>query len=205
MRAVLLTTFVLAGLVAVPASQAQRDDRPTESTERAFTAGGLVAFDLVAGDYRITGSPDERIHVAWRTRDRNDDEIDALVAIDVMGSEATVTVERTKVFGNLGVDVDIQVPSRSDLDVALSAGELSIAGITGNKAITMNAGEIDVDVGRVADYGLVSASVWAGELQARPFGQNKEGLFRSFNWTGEGPYRIQASLKAGEMTFREPR
>lgn len=205
MRTALLTTVALAGLVAVPFSQAQRDERPTESMERAFAAGGLVAFDLVAGDYRITGSPDARIHVLWRTRDRNDDEIDARVAIDVKATEATITVERTKVFGNLGVDVDIQVPSRSDLDVELSAGELSIAAITGNKTITMNAGEIDVDVGRVADYGLVSASVWAGELQAWPFGQNKEGVFRSFNWTGEGPYRIQASLKAGEMTFHAPR
>jgi len=205
MRVQLATTVVLATLVTVPTSQGRRDDRPVNSTERAFPAGGLVALELTAGDYRITGSPDDRIHVRWRTEDASGDAIDARVAIDVKPAEATVTVERTALFGNLGVDVDIEVPSRSDLFVELSAGELRIAGITGNKTVSMNTGELDVDVGRAADYAIVSASVWAGEVTARPFGHDHEGVFRSFTWTGTGRYRLEARLKAGEITFRAPR
>jgi hypothetical protein len=97
------------------------------------------------------------------------------------------------------------VPARSDLHVELSAGELRLAGIRGHKTISMSAGELDVDVGRAADYGLVSASVWAGEITARPFGHDHEGVFRSFNWTGPGPYRLEARLKAGELTLFEQR
>ena len=203
MRVAIVTALVLAGLVAAPASQTSRADRPTDSVDRAFPAGGLVALELAAGDYRITGSPDARIHVLWRIRDAAGDDITPRVAIDVTSAEATVTVERTALLGNLGVDVDVQVPARSDLHVELSAGELRVAGIRGHKTITMNAGELYVDVGRAADYGAVSASVWAGEIAARPFGHDHEGVFRSFNWSGPGPYRLEARLKAGELTLFE--
>lgn len=205
MRVQLVTALVFTTVVAAPTSQGRRDDRPSDSVERAFSAGGLVALELTAGDYRITGSPDDSIHVGWRTRDAAGDPIDARVAIDVKPTEATVTVERTALLGNLGVDVDIQVPSMSDLFVELSAGDLRIAGVTGNKTISMSAGDLDVDVGQASDYASASASVWAGEVTARPFGHDHEGVFRSFTWTGAGRYRLEARLKAGEITFREAR
>ncbi len=205
MRAQLLTAVALVALLAAPTAQDRRDDRPVDSVQRAFPAGGLVALELTAGDYRIVGSPDDRIHVRWRTQDAAGDAIDASVAIDVKPSEATVTIERTALFGNLAVDADIEVPSRSNLFVEMSAGDLRIAGVTGDKTISMNAGDLDVDVGRAADYGLVSASVWAGEVTARPFGHDHEGVFRSFTWKGSGRYRLEARLKAGEITFREAR
>ena len=45
----------------------------------------------------------------------------------------------------------------------------------------------------------MEASVWAGDVDARAFGLSKEGLFRSVDWRGKGPYRLKASLKAGEV------
>jgi len=54
-------------------------------------------------------------------------------------------------------------------------------------------------VGRPRDYHSVAASVWAGEVRATPFKISKEGLFRSFNWTGNGSYSLEARLKAGEV------
>jgi hypothetical protein len=102
-------------------------------------------------------------------------------------------------------EVDIQVPSRADLYVRLTAGELTIEGIEGNKDVGLHAGELDIDVGRPEDYKSVSASVWAGELHATPYNENKEGLFRSFDWTGKGPYTLEARLKAGEVRLHANR
>lgn len=52
---------------------------------------------------------------------------------------------------------------------------------------------------RPDDYRRVEASVWAGELKAAPFRISKGGLFRSFDWRGDGEYRLRAKLKAGEL------
>ena len=56
-----------------------------------------------------------------------------------------------------------------------------------------------IDVGRAEDYNSVDASVWAGDIKAEPFNTVKGGLFRSFEWSGHGPYRLHARLKAGDL------
>ena len=93
----------------------------------------------------------------------------------------------------------IQVPKQSDLYVRLTAGDLRIAGIRGNKDVELRAGDLDIDVGSADDYKKVDASLWAGDLKASAFNIVKEGLFRSFEWTGKGTYRLHAHLMAGDM------
>lgn len=56
-----------------------------------------------------------------------------------------------------------------------------------------------IDVGRAADYSHVDASVWAGDITAPAYNVTKGGLFRSFEWTGKGRYRLHAHLKAGDL------
>jgi hypothetical protein len=60
-----------------------------------------------------------------------------------------------------------------------------------------------IDVNRAEDYHAVDASIWAGEIHADPFSVHKEGLFRSFDWKGRGPYTLHARLKAGEVWLSE--
>ncbi len=69
----------------------------------------------------------------------------------------------------------------------------------GDKDIRLNAGELRIDVGRPEDYSRAEAYVWAGELQAAPFRIGTGGLFRSFDWRGDGEYRLRVHLKAGEL------
>ena len=114
---------------------------------------------------------------------------------DVKGSDATISTDGP---GD-NFEVEIQVPSPASLYVRLSAGELRIKGIEGDKNVSAHAGEIDIEVGRAGQYRRVDASVWAGELQVGPFGTSKEGLFRSFDWSGQGRYTLQAHLEAGEV------
>ena len=136
----LTATVALIGtvLVAAPASQS-RSRRPT--LERAFPAGGRIAMSLSAGEYEIAGAPDGRIHLDWSVADSERlDEVDN--AIDVRGNEARISTDGPP--GNF--EVRIQVPARSDLHVRLTAGELTIKGVEGNKDVELHAGELDIDV-----------------------------------------------------------
>jgi hypothetical protein len=190
MRMIVATALLGTALAATPASQAQN----ATSLDRAFAPGGRISMDLSAGEYEIAGSPDGRIRLDWSLEDRSRlDEVHN--RIDVRGSEATISTEGP---GN-NFEVRIQVPARSNLHVRLTAGELTIKGIEGDKDVELHAGELDIDVMRPEDYRHVDAGIWAGELHATPFRVMKEGLFRSFDWSGTGRYRLHAHLKAGEL------
>jgi hypothetical protein len=181
----------LAGSVLTLLAVGVAAQAPPTSLERPFAAGGRITMDLSAGEYEIAGSPDNRIRLDWDVDDRDD--VDNRVTIK--GTEARVETDGpTNHFR-----VRIQVPVRSNLYVRLTAGELAIKGVEGDKDVELHAGELDIDVVRAEDYNHVDAKVWAGEIHASPFRVTKEGLFRSFDWSGTGKYRLHAHLKAGEM------
>jgi hypothetical protein len=150
-------------------------------------------MSLSAGQYEIIGSPDGRIRLDWDVDDRSRlDEVRNTV--DIRDAEARISTDGPDDF-----EVRIQVPARSNLHVRLTAGELAINGIEGDKDVELHAGELDIDVVRADDYHHVDAAIWAGELHATAFNVRKEGLFRSFDWSGKGRYRLHAHLKAGEL------
>ena len=181
-------------LVVTPAAQSRSQQGPSDSLETPFVAGGRISMDLSAGGYRISASQDDRIRLRWTVLNRGQLRgVEAYAEVD--GSDATVVLDGP----SNNFHVTIEVPERSDLSIRLSAGELWVEDIVGDKDIRLNAGELRIDVGRPEDYGRVEASVWAGELQADPFRIVKGGLFRSFDWKGDGEYRLRAHLKAGEL------
>ncbi len=101
-----------------------------------------------------------------------------------------------------GFEVKIEVPFNSDLTIRLSAGDLTIAQVAGNKDVSAWAGDMKIDVPKPDDYKWVDASVTAGDLKAGPFGINKGGLFRSFTWTGRGTHDMRVRLTAGQIVMR---
>ena len=194
MRTLINAALLGIALVSAPALQATQESRTSDSLERAFVANGRIRMDLSAGEYRISGTPDNRIRLDWKVRD-SDQLWRVKTRVDVRGSDATVMTDGPSNH----FSVNIQVPTRSDLYVRLTAGELRLERVEGNKDVELHAGELDIDVNRAEDYHSVDASVWAGEIHADPFHITKEGLFRSFDWRGKGPYRLHAKLKAGEV------
>ena len=153
-------------------------------------------MDLSAGEYIIAGSTGNRIRIGWSVRDA--DQLPRVHArADVRGSDASIATDGPS--NNTGLRFDIQVPERSDLYVRLTAGDIRIEDVRGNKDVEIHAGDARIDVGRAEDYHRVDASVWAGDIHAAPFNVIKGGLFRSFDWSGKGPYRLHAKLKAGDL------
>jgi hypothetical protein len=167
------------------------------AVDKAFAPGGAITMKLAAGDYDINGRTDQKIRVAWRV-DHAEDASRVKAEVDIHGTKALVATTGVK----NGMHFTIDVPARSDIDVDLSAGDLQIRGIEGNKKIESWAGDMSIDVGKPEQYRDVEASVRAGDLSARPFNVMKEGLFRSFKWTGKGPYSLHVKLFAGDLTLR---
>jgi hypothetical protein len=195
MRSVLVASILSVALTALPAAQSDGQlPRLSDSLERAFAPGGQIHMNLSAGEYRISGAKDNRIHVLWRVRNAADLPR-VRVQADVKGAEATLATDGVR----NGFEVEIQVPARSGLRVRLTAGDLTVEGIEGNKDIESHAGDLTIDVGRAEDYSRVDAALWAGDLQAPPFNVSKGGLFRSFEWKGNGAYTLHAHLKAGDL------
>jgi hypothetical protein len=192
MRNVLTATIAAAALAVTVSAQ---DARPSGSLERDFHASGRVRMDLVAGEYHIVGTTGTKVRLAWSTRDA-----ESLAKVraraDVTGNEMSITTDGPS---NRSLRFDIQVPAQSDLYVRLSAGDLRIEDIRGNKDVELRAGDLRIDVGRAGDYKHVDASLWAGDIKASAFQIYKDGLFRSFDWSGGGPYRLHAHLMAGDL------
>jgi hypothetical protein len=190
--------LVLAGvgtlLVGTLAAQPSSDRQPVE---RTFAAGGRIRLQLAAAEYRIVGRSEPRIRIGWRV-DRPEQAGSVHVETDVRGSTAVIRTSGPK----NGLHFQIDLPERSDVDVNLSAGDLDVRGIEGNKTLSMWAGDVSIDVGRPDLYRDVSATVRFGDLTAHPFHVSKGGIFRSFRWKGQGKYSVRASLFAGDLTLR---
>ena len=189
LAAAIVGTTLAAGAVSA------QDTRTSSSLERSFPANGRVTMDLVAGDYEITGSREDRVRLEWSVRDA--DKLARVEArAEVRDRDLRIT---TNGPSSNHLKFTIQVPTQSDLHVRLTAGDLTIEGIRGNKDIELRAGDLRIDVGRAEDYNKVDAGLWAGDLKASAFQIYKEGLFRSFDWNGNGPYRLHAHLLAGDL------
>jgi hypothetical protein len=183
--------FVLATVMVLPAASATAQEK---SVSRPFAPGGQIRLSLSAGDYTIRPGSDQEILVSWEA-DTPERLAAVRVDIDTRGAEATITTRGPR----SGLSVVIQVPARSDLAVQLTAGDLRIRGIEGNKDVGSWAGDIDIDVGDPNDYASVSASLTAGDLTATAFDVSKGGVFRSFTWNGPGRYTLRVRLTAGDI------
>jgi hypothetical protein len=190
---VLCLCLFLAGAGALEAQQ-----RASATASQKFISGGTIRLHLEAGGYTISPGDSDKIVVTCEHR--SEEKLKAVrVVIRPSGSTADVYVLNTP---NNNFTATIEVPRRSNLRVRLTAGELSVGSVEGDKDIELNAGSLVVDVPRPQDYGLREASVTTGSISAPAFEENKDGLFRSFRQNGPGKYRLHVRVIAGEITLR---
>lgn len=196
MRTIALAALLLT-FVAAPQAQDDSEFRYSDSVERSFASGMKVNLDLSAGDVLLRRGDNNRIRIVWSTRTR-EQMSDAKVRLDVQSHEATI---RTSSPRN-GFRVEIELPHRTHLYLRMTAGDLTIAGIEGNKDVALRAGDLVIEVDDPAQYHHVNASLIAGDLSARPFGFSTGGLFRSFTHEGKGPFELRARLWAGDLRLQ---
>src|SRR5262245_58232037 len=181
-------TLLLAFVFIAPA-QTSRD----HTVSYDVPSGQEIRMDLSAGEYKIVGGGEGKVRVSWTSDERHDAD-DVKVRFKSERGRAELETDDTK-----DVRFVIQVPSRSNLHIRLSAGELRVSGIEGNKDISLTAGELHVAVGDPSNYRDVHSSVRIGEITAQPFNVKKEGFFRGLDIMGNGKYSLRATVGVGEV------
>ena len=196
MRSFLLALLSLntALLCAQDANVEARDRTPVEAK---FSPGGHLSLDLCSSEAELKGTDENLVRVSYHSeRDRTNN---VTVRLKTSGGKAYVKVRGCPHNNFL---LTVELPKSSDLYVRMFAGELNVQGITGNKDVQLHAGQLTMEIGQPADYAHVDASVVSGELDAVPFDLSKGGLFRSFDRSGPGKYRLHAHVGAGELDLR---
>jgi len=200
MRTPFLMAAVLALTVASGAAQTKLDVKDIEN--HPFTAdfhsGGKLRMYLRSGDFRVVGGLDNKITV--RITGRNADRAsDVRVQLEGSNDSADLTVSGGP---KNDLEVIIEVPKKTGLFVRMTAGNLELQHVVGDKDAELHAGELIIDVGDASDYSRVDASVYSGGLEASPFGESHGGLFRSFHKEGNGKYHLHAHVGAGDLTLQ---
>jgi hypothetical protein len=200
MRTPFLLATVLALSVASGAAQTKLDVKDIEN--HPFTAdfhsGGKLRMYLRSGDFRVVGGSDNKITV--RITGRNADRAsDVRVQLEGSNDSADLTVSGGP---KNDLEVIIEVPKKTGLFVRMTAGNLELKHVVGDKDAELHAGELIIEVGDASDYSRVDASVYSGGLEASPFGESHGGLFRSFHKEGGGKYHLHAHVGAGDLTLQ---
>jgi len=187
-----LLMLLLAGLVL---AQAQG---PEASVRQTFVSGGTIRLHLEAGGYTISPVDSNEIVVTCRAHSESSLK-QVRVAIKPSSSIADIVIANTP---NNNFTAIVEVPRQSNLWVRLSAGELDVESVEGDKDLEVRAGHLQVDIPHAEEYGHSDAFVTAGGLDASAFDVSKGGLFRSFEKEGPGKYRLHAHVITGAIDLR---
>jgi hypothetical protein len=192
-----VVALALLLLVPAPSAGAQTPAPATEPPapiDKPCPPGATITMDLSAGGYVVRAAADPRLRVRWTTRDPA--QMSSVYAkAETSGSECRLAMSGP----SNGFMVTIDVPSRSNVNVSLSAGDFSIDALDGSVDVSAWAGKMQVGLADPSSYYAVYASVTAGQIRAEPFGAEKGGLLRSFSWEGKGRHSVRVRLTAGDI------
>jgi hypothetical protein len=185
-----------------PAGFGQTRLEATDIVEHPFSAefpsAGRLRLHVRSGEIHVLGVDEERLTVELSGRKVSE------------ARKLKVILERKDSEGDLHISggphneltITVRIPKNTDLYARIPFGEVRIQDVTGNKDVSMHAGELTLEVGNPADYAKVDASVMSGEVDADAFHEIHGGLFRSFHKTGTGQYRLYAHVGAGQLTLQ---
>jgi hypothetical protein len=162
-----------------------------------FASRGQLELRIRPAEIHIIGSDQDRVVVRVGGRQGLDSK-DMQARFDRHGSSGVLEITGGP---RNDVSVTVQVPKESNLVVRVFAGDLEIKDIAGDKDVELNFGALRIGVGEPSNYASVKASVSSGEIDAKPFGDSRGGLFRSLEKYGNGKYKLKAYVGAGRLTL----
>jgi hypothetical protein len=198
-----LAAFALLGFSTAllsPASALAQGTRIDEQgktpVEVKFIQNGRIRLNLCSGEVKLMGKDDALLRVSYFGRS-SDDRVKVQIRTD--GDHAEIWVRGCP---HNNFELTVEVPKTSNVHARMFAGQMDVYGITGDKDVELHAGQLTMEMGKVEDYAHVDASVLTGDLEAAAFDVSKGGLFRSFDKSGPGKYRLHAHVGAGEIDLR---
>lgn len=195
MQRIAMIALVLSA--AVSFAQTKNISTDSQRYEFGFNSGGKLKMELGAGDVEIIGGKENKVIVTYTTS-KPEQAKGVKVEADMKDSWGTL-----KVHGpHNNFRYTIQIPEKTNLYVRLSAGDLKISGVEGNKDVESHAGDLTITLDDSTKYGEVDASVKVGDLNLPAFNVSKGGMFRSWKRSEKGEYRLHAHLGTGDLTIR---
>ena len=186
--------LVLLAAIALASCSSAPEQPAVMKVDKPFAAAGSIEMQLASGDYTIRAGPDEHIRVSFAGNTGN-----AAADLGTNGTHANLAIRDTP---HSNFRATIEVPATADFTVRLTAGNLEVAAITGNKDIDSTAGNVEISIPNANDYGTVDAAVKVGNLDAGPFGDSASGVAPHLKWSGPGKYTLRASLGAGNLELK---
>jgi hypothetical protein len=194
----LFSTILVLQIPSLAQDKVDIEDLAHHPLESGFPSGGVLRMNIRSAEIHIVGSDEKKIaiHVGGK---KGADSDDVKAHFERIGDSGELRVTGGP---SNETTITVQVPRSSSLKVHIFAGAVEVRDIQGDKDIELGAGDLTIGVGNPADYSHVDASVTTGAIEAEPFGESRGGLFRSFEKSGSGKYKLVAHVGAGDLTLR---
>ena len=197
MKPLLTTTFALLTALALAApagaqNRRDRDDdrgpRDTETIDRTLPmpAGGTLRLKTFSGRVRITGGSGDQlvVHAVRRaTRDRLDD-----IKLEITTSGTTIEVDANHRLVErrndnvVETDFEIQVPSRTRLDIKTFSAPVTVIGVNANQNIDGFSSDVTIESSDWGDGNDIDVNTFSGSVRLRLPGSARGNIdFNSFS------------------------
>jgi DUF4097 and DUF4098 domain-containing protein YvlB len=196
----LIAAFMLALIVAVPASAGQKE---TETVDRTIPIGpnGSLKLKNFSGDVRITGTTgtDVVVHAVRRaTRERLDNiKLDITMSGNSVSIEANKRDENWKDKNNNVVDTefDIKVPHGTVLDLYTFSGKIDVTGMRGTINAETFSGDVMLDVASASELPALTGETFSGDIRVR-VGGNASGRVEFNSFSGSVDSDLPISMRS---------
>jgi hypothetical protein len=174
----------------------------TGTQTRAFAPAGLVIIHMRTGDLRVRATDNAQIVLQWKfTGDHAEHDAEkADMLFEASGQIANVEFHGP---ARSGVDVELDVPRQSNLEIRLAIGDVRIEGVRGDKSVDVHIGDVDIGFDSATDYRQVDASVHLGDVNT-PWQNRSAVVFgTSVKRYFEGKYMLHAHTGIGDVQLHE--
>jgi hypothetical protein len=195
----ILLCLLLVPLCAAPWCAAKDwNYEETHSDGREFVASGFVHVRLTVGDMHIRRGDSNKISLRYTVKSGLEKNVkEAHVDFDVHGNDATIEFHAPS-GGNTQFDVELEVPQKTNLDVHVKVGDVTVEDVEGDKDLTLGVGDIRVD-NRREGYRLVNASAGIGDVHGEGYGETSGWLGKTLKYHGDGKYELRAHVGVGDI------
>ena len=191
-------SLVLGPCVLGSSNRMDVTDLPNHPFLTDIPANAHLRMYLRSGDIQISAREDNRVAVRYEGGSKEEFK-DLGVRFERSSDSSTLELHGGP---DRDMHVLIEVPQNTSLFVRMSAGNLDLARIAGDKDVSLRAGDLTIAIGDPKEYSRIHASVLTGDLEAPPLGESHGGLFRSFTREGPGHFKLSAHVTAGDLTLR---
>jgi hypothetical protein len=177
---------------------AQTEAACDQALDVRLRSRAVLAIDSLPAGLEIVGTDQEAIHLTC-TSVKGETARDIRIRFSGSPDDGKLTITGGSLKHN-NLQVRIEVPRKTSLRVQMSAGQVKVEDIAGNKDIDLYAGQITISSARPWDYRSIHLSVDIGQVSAPVYGEDKGGFFRTFSKeNANGEYWLHAHVMTGQI------